>query len=590
MRIKITAIIMFLVAAVIYIATAPSSVYTGDSGEITTAVYSWGVAHPTGFPTYIILAKLFSYLLPWIEFAHRLNIFSALSAAATIGVIFLISQKLKINFLAGIVSAAILAFGYTFWMHAGTIQVYTFTALFFSLAIFFLLNFLEAKKKSYFYFLAAICGIGAGTHLTFLLFIPFALLFVFIKDKKALGVKKIIIFFSIALFFAAAIYSYIPLRAAQSPELNWGDPETTGSFISYITQQDYSEKIGTRSLESLGLMMRELGKIFNREITFVGLLLFLFGVVISYKERREWFFSGLSVIFFNILLLANYGNSEDIIILYRYFLPSYIMVAIYISFALQKIFFNKKYAPAVLVFPVVILLLNFNSLNRQNYNLVKNTSNYILSSVPQQSILITSGDTLSGAVMYEQKVLGKRNDLVIIDDRLYTHPWYLESKKKELEAKGFIFKDNLSYLLKENLQKGAYSVSNGISFLKINFDFFPNGIVYKIYFKKESPELQNIRDNNKILWENYDLKFLDERKFDKEFFNKELVGLYTTGLNNLGAYLVNGGFVDEGTEYFKKSLAIRENKNALYNLTGIYSALGQTQKALEYKKQFDLLE
>ncbi|MFC1612665.1 tetratricopeptide repeat protein, partial [Patescibacteria group bacterium] len=85
-------------------------------------------------------------------------------------------------------------------------------------------------------------------------------------------------------------------------------------------------------------------------------------------------------------------------------------------------------------------------------------------------------------------------------------------------------------------------------------------------------------------------KFLKTTKLNKEYFNSELVGLYTTSLNNFAAWLTNNGYIEEGIKYFEKSLEIRENKNALYNLWGINNALGKIDEAKEYKRRFDELE
>lgn len=603
-----------LASFIAYLFTMPPSVYTGDSGEIATAVYVWGVAHPTGFPIYIILAKLFSYCLPariamqnvaggqMFEFAYRLNIFSAFVGAATTGVLFSILQKIFTffpfnkgegragDFWPSIAASLSLAFGFTFWNHATTINVYGITALFFSLAIFILLHWIETKQNQYLHILAAICGLGAGTHLTFLLFFPFALIFLFFKERGLLTFKKTLLFAFIFLAVAALAYGYIPLRSAQLPILNWGDPSNVERFIKYITQGDYADKIGTRSLESWKLMLSELGRIFSREFTWLGLIAAIVGAVIACKKNRAFFYAGLLVIILNIILMGNYGNEQDIFILYRYFLPSFIVMAIFISFALNKFFTDKKYAPIILILPAIIFAAHFSDLNRRDYKLLQTVTQDILDSVPQNSILITSGDTITGALMYEQKVLGKRNDLAIVDDKLYTQTWYLTAKKTEVAAKNFVYKDNLSYLVKENLGRGVYSVSNAISFLKINFDFLPEGLIYKLYGKKDNIDFKDFKNKNFSAWEKYDIVYLQDKSLDNEYFNKELVNIYTGALNNSGAYLVNHGAIDDGILYFQKSLDIRENKNALYNLAGIYNDLGDQEKALEYKKRFDLIK
>ena len=238
MKNKLTPAIIGLTSLVVYLFTMLPSIYTGDSGEIASAIYVWGIAHPTGFPSYIIFAKLFSYLFPWLEFAYRLNIFSALLGSATVIILFFILKKLQIKHLPSAVASISLAFAYTFWTHAGTIQAYSLTAFFFALTILLLFHWLTTKKEIYFYISAIISGIGMGTHLTFILIFPFIFILIFIKNKKLLTPKRLILFTILLLTIATIIYSYIPLRASQSPEFNWGNPSNKESFIYYITQRE----------------------------------------------------------------------------------------------------------------------------------------------------------------------------------------------------------------------------------------------------------------------------------------------------------------------------------------------------------------
>lgn len=588
----------FLIASIlavasffVYLFTMPASVYTGDSGEIATAVWSWGVAHPTGFPTYIILAKLFSYLLPCFEFAYRLNIFSALTGAATIGIVFFIFQKLKINYWASVAAALSLAFGFSFWNHATLIETYGITAFFFSLEILFLLLFFETGKYRYGYFMAVAGGLGAGAHLTFFLFAPFALIYAVLKILRKefkFSLKKIIPPFLIFLALASAIYSYIPLRAAANPALNWGDPSTKENFINYITQADYADKIGSRSFESWILMLKELGKIFSREFTWPGLFLICAGAVIIFKKQRIFFYAGLSVIILNIILMGNYGNNQDIMILWRYFLPSCVIMAVFLGYALS--FIPAKAGILSLLLPIIIFAAHFGALNRHNNFLAQNITRDIFNSIPEGAILITSGDTLVFSTLYEQAVLGKRKDIILINDSLFTNPWYQEQKKKELEAKGKKYADNIPYLIRDNSDTEFFAVINSNPFLKMNYDFYSRGMVYKIIGKKDSIKLKNFMESNEIFWRDYDFEFLKNKQFKDEYFANEIVKIYSGNLINLAAYLTNNGDVQGGIKYFEKSLEIRENKNALYNLAGIYNALGDKTKALEYKARFDALK
>ena len=58
-----------------------------DTGELQAVAPLLGTAHPTGFPTYVILGWLASVVLqPFGEPAFRMNLFSALCVAVAAGV------------------------------------------------------------------------------------------------------------------------------------------------------------------------------------------------------------------------------------------------------------------------------------------------------------------------------------------------------------------------------------------------------------------------------------------------------------------------------------------------------------------------
>ena len=58
-----------------------------DTGELQAVAPLMGTAHPTGFPTYVLLGWLASVLLqPFGEPAFRMNIFSAICLAVAAGV------------------------------------------------------------------------------------------------------------------------------------------------------------------------------------------------------------------------------------------------------------------------------------------------------------------------------------------------------------------------------------------------------------------------------------------------------------------------------------------------------------------------
>src|SRR5215211_3554022 len=111
------ALSLFIASSVLYVRTLAPSLLYGDSAEFQTIAYTLGIGHPTGYPVYVLLAKLFT-LLPRGEIAFRVNLFSAFSAALTIGLIYLILRKLGATIIPSSLGALALATTSLFWRYA----------------------------------------------------------------------------------------------------------------------------------------------------------------------------------------------------------------------------------------------------------------------------------------------------------------------------------------------------------------------------------------------------------------------------------------------------------------------------------------
>ncbi|MDW7998713.1 MAG: DUF2723 domain-containing protein, partial [Thermodesulfovibrio sp.] len=55
-------LVIFSLIAFFYIFSLPPVLSTGDGGELIAASYGVGTPHPSGYPLYVQLGKLFSFL------------------------------------------------------------------------------------------------------------------------------------------------------------------------------------------------------------------------------------------------------------------------------------------------------------------------------------------------------------------------------------------------------------------------------------------------------------------------------------------------------------------------------------------------
>ena len=61
----------FIISLTIYYGTTCPVIYYGDAGELIVAGYNWGVAHPPGYPAYIIILGPLPPSLPTPSFFSR---------------------------------------------------------------------------------------------------------------------------------------------------------------------------------------------------------------------------------------------------------------------------------------------------------------------------------------------------------------------------------------------------------------------------------------------------------------------------------------------------------------------------------------
>lgn len=143
---------VFVVSFILYLLTLTPRICAGDSGELTTAIYNLGAAHPPGYPLYTMLGKVFTYI-PVGTIAYRVNLLSAFFGALTIPFLFLFLVKLlqtsldRLSPLRDRTIAAtgglLFALGQTMWSQAVMAEVYTLNIVFAPLLLLSILSWQE---------------------------------------------------------------------------------------------------------------------------------------------------------------------------------------------------------------------------------------------------------------------------------------------------------------------------------------------------------------------------------------------------------------------------------------------------------------
>src|ERR671910_1602520 len=253
---------LVILFGVLYVGTLAPTVLpygtpdTLDSPMLQAEVSILGIGHPTGYPTYMVLTHLFTYL-PFGDPAYRVNLASAIYGVAAVLVVYLAGMRLGGGAVAA--AAGALAFGLSgvFWNQAVIAEVYTFEALLVALVILFLFLWRDRRDSRYLLLSAFLVGLSLTHHLTSVLLVPAAVVFVFLTDRRVFS-RTGLMLKGVGLFLLGLLpLLYLPIRALMHAPLNEADPSTPWRFLLLVTGGSFlaesSEKRRNCSPSSLAL-------------------------------------------------------------------------------------------------------------------------------------------------------------------------------------------------------------------------------------------------------------------------------------------------------------------------------------------------
>ena len=328
----------------LYLRTLLPSLGLADTFEFQVVVPRLAVAHPTGYPLYVLLGKLFT-LLPFGNVAWRVNLASAAFATGAVLVLYALVRRLAApdpgaagsgrlaqhvtRWLPALVAALALAFSSTFWSQAVVAEVYALHNLLVAAILYFLLGAssdsrLPAPRLSLsrrWQVVGFLVGLGLTNHLTTALLLP-AVALALAWDRPRLRPRDWLIAVGLALL-GLSVYLFIPLRW---PALNRGELMTLRQFVTYITGGQFHAALrldGWRDPVRWGIV----GRVFREPFGWAGLGLAAIGVVwLAIGRRRALALTGATFLAFVLYGLDYYVPDISV-----FLLPAHVILAIWIG-------------------------------------------------------------------------------------------------------------------------------------------------------------------------------------------------------------------------------------------------------------------
>ncbi len=407
-----------------------------DGGDLIAAAMTGGVPHPSGYPTYCLLARLFA-LLPLGPIARRFNIFSATMAAASAVLVYycalcILKRPFQRNtwLEPGIafITALAWASGHTLWSQAIITEVYALQAFFTAGCLYLALRQNLLVRTRHWAALGLAIGLGLGVHLTLLLMLPAiaVLLWPQIKRERLIAI-------CLGMLCGLAIYLYLPLAARRDPPINWGDPRTWAGFWWVVSAKPYQSYLFSLPLRYLPSRIGAWLQFLAQQYTWLGLALGLVGIGAWIEERRKTWAWATGLMF---LVYTLYALTYDTTDSYVYLIPAHLIGALWMAKGAYTILTGLETGKArrgVLALGVILLMAipiwsvacHYRELDLSGDDTARRWVDALLDDLPEEALLITGEDRHTFKLDYVLWVEPPPRDLLVIDGELLQYPWYV---------------------------------------------------------------------------------------------------------------------------------------------------------------------
>jgi tetratricopeptide (TPR) repeat protein len=411
----LSAVALVVVLFAIYAAGASRTIYVGDSGELVTAVHVLGVPHPTGYPLYVLLGKLWTLLLPVGSIAFRMSLFSSACAAAACAVLFLLCRRLGIGLAAALTAALSLAFAPSFWGEANVQRVYSLNALFVVVTTWLACEWYLRREIRLFVATIFVGSLGAANHTYMAIHVGIFAVFALLCAPAFVLRPRVLAAAALAGLTGLLPYVYLPVASRFDPPLDWGNPESLESFLDVVLRRDFWERAWIEGPADLLVVGADYVVGLARELGWLGAALAVAGVAAGW--RRRWLVLLLLLAMFgNVASMALHGSRSDLFIWHRYYIPSTVMAALLLGIGADALLRRVPRAlhALPLAVPLFLLVGGWQRFDRSDYRIAEDFSRELLRTIPPGASLAASDDNVLFVLIYLTMVEGLRPDLNLI--------------------------------------------------------------------------------------------------------------------------------------------------------------------------------
>ena len=409
----------FVVALVVYVRTLLPGPSVGDWGEMQLIPAQFGVPHPTGYPLYILLGKVFS-LLPVGSVASRADLLSAVCAAGAAAISVLISTRLGVRPVIAGLAGLTLALTGTMWTEATFAEVNALHVLLVAALIHRALVWRADRRDSDLRLGGLVAGLALANHPLAISVVPIVALWVLVDALRRLRTRGRLLIQAAALtLLGLSLYVVIPLRALAGPPSVYEALLTWDGLSSLVTGAQFRSDMHVGTVHSLAVAVREVPNVVGQLAAASNALFITAGVLgaVLLLARDRWAGSLFALLVAtNIYLFANYVGDLD-----HYLLLTWVILSVWTAYLAEAVIEagSRLRGPSFARFQVILVLLplsmalgNWSTHDESENRAGEGLARAVFRELPPDAVLLTYWDALT-TLSYVHCIEHERPDVAL---------------------------------------------------------------------------------------------------------------------------------------------------------------------------------
>jgi hypothetical protein len=284
-------------AGAVGVALAPLALYLptmypglgggGDAAKFQYLGRVLGTAHSPGYPTYVLISHLFSYL-PIGTLAYRINLMSVLFGLIGAALEYFIVRRLGGSRLAACAAALGLALGRYYWSKAILAEVYSLAAAFTAGTVLKVIDWSRTRRERDLFWAVALASLAIGNHLTIAFVAPALVVYVLLVDVRTVLSPRILAISLVWMVVGVSQYLFIWVRTIQQAPYLEARASSFAELIAVVTARRYAYQMWVFDVPTLlSTRVPAVMALVRSELTWVGVALLVPGVVWFLRHRHR---------------------------------------------------------------------------------------------------------------------------------------------------------------------------------------------------------------------------------------------------------------------------------------------------------------